>query len=942
MSNTIHLSEGQRITVRGEDFMVTRVKPGDNGNHIVHAKGLSELVKDQQFIFDTEIDSDIAIVNPKNMKFVPDTFNGYSFSKLYIENAMRCYPVWSDKITIATKGAFNTSDYQLTPTVKALQLPRPRILIADGVGLGKTIEVGILLSELIKRSKGKRILIVALKSILAQFQEEMWNRFAIPFVRLDSVGVDRIRAKIPANKNPFEYYDKTIISIDTLKHNGMFRHYIEKTHWDIVVIDECHIVSNDLSQRGDLAQLLAQKCESLILTSATPHNGVNRAFANLITMLEPTAIPRSGEYTSENIKDYYVRRFKKDITDEKVRSHFRDVEIIRNEVNLNDDENEFLNIQQSYKAQKKKAQGLEGPDVLYAVSLFKSFTSSPNAALETLQKRIDAIEKSGNELDPEMKEMQEILHHIITTGQDSKYEAFKKILKELKWTGKPSSDRFVVFSERISTIQMLKEKITEDFGIKDDGVICCFDGTLTDTAQEEIIEDFSKEDSKIRLLICSDAGSQGVNLHYYCNRMFNYDIPWSYITLEQRNGRIDRYGQEKTPYIHYLIEKSSIPEIQADFRIINKLTEKEEVIRKTLGDAGSITGMFNPKKEEESVSQAIASGNEDADIFNLDALMSMAMSQTTGNESTPAVEQPDMIEPSVSIFDREIDFYQGLFDFLRAKGELRSDDYQLETENDYLMIKNTPMLDKVLYDVPDEAKPRSNEFFKLTLNKNFVQKAIADSRKSDKARGQKWAEYQILYDLHPAVMYYLSCLDSSMDKDKAIAAKLNTLPADSAWFVFHGSVNNGRGQQIISEFFAVPMRKDGTLLQSPMPLKEFIEKYLKTTLSTAVMSDEEMAQLQTLLDPAVDCAVSEYMEDVQITRAAVMENKKNENLKKLEQWKIEAEHGQLSLFSEGTKMYDKNMKEITTIHDQSSQYIIDMNTLLGDPFIRPLAAFYNF
>lgn len=938
MSHTINLSEGQRISVRGEDFMVTRVKPGDNGHHIVHAKGISELVKDQQFIFDTGIDTDIAIVDPKKMTFIPDTFQGYGFSKLYIENAMRCYPAWSDKITIATKGAFNTSDYQLTPTIKALQLPRPRILIADGVGLGKTIEVGILLSELIKRSKGKRILIVALKSILAQFQEEMWNRFAIPFVRLDSIGVDRIRAKIPANKNPFEYYDKTIISIDTLKHNGMFRHYIEKTYWDIIVIDECHIVSNDLSQRGDLAQLLAKKCESLILTSATPHNGVNRAFANLITMLEPTAIPSSGEYTSENIKDYYVRRFKKDITDESVKQHFREVEIIPNEVQMNELEENYLAVQQSYKAQKKKTQGIEGPDVLYSVSLFKAFTSSPNAALDTLQKRIDDITDSGNALDPEMEEMRDILQEIIDTGRDSKYEKFRSILKELKWSGKTSSERFVVFSERISTIRMLKERITADFGIKDPEAICCFDGTLSDTAQEEIIEDFSKEDSKIRLLICSDAGSQGVNLHYYCNRMFNYDIPWSYITLEQRNGRIDRYGQERTPYIHYLIEKSSIPEVQDDFRIINKLTEKEEIIRKTLGDVGSLTGMFNPKKEEDSIAKALAAGDENAEIFDIDKMMA----SFCFDECTPAVEQTDMIEPSVSIFDREIDFYKGLFDYLKSRGELRTDDYQFETEHDYLMLRNTHMLNKVLYDVPDEAKPRHNEFFKLTLNKDFVQKAISDSRKSDKARGQKWAEFQILYDLHPAVMYYLSCLDSSMDKDKAVAAKLSTLPTDSAWYVFHGTVNNGRGQQIISEFFAVPMRKDGSMLEKPMPLKQFIERYLKTTLSTSEMTQKEMDDLQTLLGPAVDCAISEYLEDIQISRAAVMEQKKNENLQKLELWKIESQHGQLELFGEGTKMYDRKMQEITTIHDESSQYIIDMNTLLGHPFIRPLAVYYNF
>ena len=137
-------SEGQRISVRGEDFMITGVKPSDNGRHLLYSKGLSELVKDQQFIFDTSIDKDIVLVDPKKMHFIPDTYNGYMFSKLYIENAMRCNPLTSDKLSICTRAAFNKADYQLTPTWKAMQLPRPRFLIADGVGLGKTIEVGIL------------------------------------------------------------------------------------------------------------------------------------------------------------------------------------------------------------------------------------------------------------------------------------------------------------------------------------------------------------------------------------------------------------------------------------------------------------------------------------------------------------------------------------------------------------------------------------------------------------------------------------------------------------------------------------------------------------------------------------------------------------------------------------------------------------------------------
>ena len=933
-------SEGQRISVRGEDFMITGVKPSDNGRHLLYSKGLSELVKDQQFIFDTSIDKDIVLVDPKKMHFIPDTYNGYMFSKLYIENAMRCNPLTSDKLSVCTRAAFNKADYQLTPTWKAMQLPRPRFLIADGVGLGKTIEVGIFLTEMIKRSKGKRILIVALKSILAQFQEEMWNRFAIPFVRLDSYGVDKIRTKIPANKNPFDYYDKTIISIDTLKNDSKFRHYIEKTRWDIVVIDECHIVANSDSQRGELANLLSQRCESLILTSATPHNGRQENFANLIRMIEPTAIPSAGAYDREHVKDYYVRRFKNDIQDEQVRKNFQDRVIIPDYVKLNPLEEEYMSIQQGYKAQKKKEQGSDGPDVLYSIGLFKSFLSSPEAALETLDKRLKAIEESGNEPDPEMISMRDILQKIISSNENSKYLKLYDTLKELKWAGRPGDERYVIFSERIATIQMLRDRIMKDFKIKNENAVCAFTGNMSDVEQEAMIEDFSKEDSEIRLLICSDAGSQGVNLHYYCNRMFNYDIPWSLITLEQRNGRIDRYGQKKTPYIHYLIEESDLKELKTDLRILEVLMDKEIEVNKTLGDTGSITELLTPEKEERLITKAIANDEEDLlggfDIFG----------NPTGDsaviEKTSAIEEPCMTEETESIFGDDFTFYAEMMSLLESKHYVTRDDYTLESTHNYMTLRNNKTLDRVLFDVPDEAKPEINGDFKLTTDKETVMEAIDKSRKKDSGRGRKWAEFQILYDLHPAIHYYQSCLDSCLDKDQALAARLSRLPEGTAWYAFHGSVSNGLGQQILSEFFVVPMFSDGRLGGNPIPMRDFTAKYLKGTISTSAMSQDDMHMLESLLGPAVDCAIDNYMARTQATKEFEMRTRKEENLKKIEQWKIDAEHGQLSLFSEGTKVYDRKLREIETIHSESSKYINDMNTLKGDPFVRPLAVFYNF
>ena len=157
--------------------------------------GISELVKDKEAVFLTEIDRNIEVLDPAETKLVPDTSTSYQASLLYMESLLRQKAPTDDKLYIGHRAAMDSVPFQLDAAIQALGQPRQRILIADAVGLGKTLEAGVLLSELIRRGKGKRILVVAVKSMLTQFQKEMWSRFSIPLTRLDSIGIQRIRSQ---------------------------------------------------------------------------------------------------------------------------------------------------------------------------------------------------------------------------------------------------------------------------------------------------------------------------------------------------------------------------------------------------------------------------------------------------------------------------------------------------------------------------------------------------------------------------------------------------------------------------------------------------------------------------------------------------------------------------------------------------------------------------
>jgi SNF2 family DNA or RNA helicase len=256
------IAPGARILCRDVEWLVKSIARSVDGGRVIEAVGVSEFIRGKTTRFVDELEPDLKVLDPKETELVGDESSGFVHSLLFLEAHLRQSVPDDQKIYLGQQAAMDVMPYQLIPASRALRNPRQRILIADAVGLGKTLECGILATELIRRGRGKRILTVTTKSMMVQFQKEFWTRFTIPLMRLDSTTIQRIRTRIPGNHNPFHYYDRTIISIDTLKQDREYRTYLEQAHWDIIIIDEAHNVArrgkgHQSSQRSKLAERLA-------------------------------------------------------------------------------------------------------------------------------------------------------------------------------------------------------------------------------------------------------------------------------------------------------------------------------------------------------------------------------------------------------------------------------------------------------------------------------------------------------------------------------------------------------------------------------------------------------------------------------------------------------------------------------------------------------------
>ena len=220
---------GSVVVVRDEEWIVSSCERAGDGWK-VRCVGTSELVRDTSATFFSTLDH-IESLDPADAVLVRDDSPRFRRSRLWVEAVLRKTPVplHEPGLTVGQDMLLDALDFQRQAVAEALDPKRlrPRLLIADAVGLGKTLEIGMILAELTRRGRAERVLVVTPRHVLEQMQYELWTRFGLPLVRLDSDGIQRVRQQLPASRNPFTYFPKVIVSIDTLK-SARYRAHLER------------------------------------------------------------------------------------------------------------------------------------------------------------------------------------------------------------------------------------------------------------------------------------------------------------------------------------------------------------------------------------------------------------------------------------------------------------------------------------------------------------------------------------------------------------------------------------------------------------------------------------------------------------------------------------------------------------------------------------------
>lgn len=931
---------GMRAVIRDEEWLIKKIETNSLGHQVLQCVGITPLVRNRDTIFLTDLEQ-IQIVDPASIQLIADSSPFFKRSLLYLESQWRQQLPTDRNLHIGHKAAMDPMPYQLDPTKLSLQRPRQRILIADTVGLGKTLEAGILMSELIARGKGKRILVVTVKSMMTQFQKEMWNRFTIPLVRLDSNRIQKIRASLPSNYNPFFYYDKTIVSIDTLKRDVEYRTHLEKAYWDIIVIDEAQNVaerSDHQAQRSRLAKLLANRSDTMIMLSATPHDGRAKSFASLMNMLDPTAIADPENYTPEDIKGLCIRRFKNDVKDQ-VNGSFLERQVTLEHCHASAQEEHAFDLlaemQLEMDAGKAKNTGR-----LFKTNLEKSLFSSPAACCKSIEARLKKLYKKYTVDDISDIRLLEELHTALGQVTPENFTRYQKLLELLRsdsygWNPKDPGDRVVIFTERIETMNYLAEHLRTDLGLKS-SAIQEISGGMSDAEQQRIVEDFGRTESPIRILVASDVASEGLNLHYLSHRLIHFDIPWSLMVFQQRNGRIDRYGQQKRPDIRYLLIESNNKQIKGDMRIIEILIQKEEQALKNIGDPALLLGKFNVEEEETVIAEAIESGS-DADTFaqSLDAdaqefnPFEALMAAASETEETAIEQLSETVSDETLFTDKE--YLEQAVQYLNQTDSNPVQELQTVSGLD---IRLTPEMERRLRAlIPEEAMPQG-ETLRLSDDKAFCMEQMRTSMQKNMDEAA-WPSSQYLWKLHPIFSWVNDKAGLLFKRAEAPVLGLpGVLYPGEALYIVSGSVPNLKSTPLIDEWFGL-LYRDGQFIQR-LSMEEVVQKAgLRSARipNTNCITNQSIVAASSLLHDVVTQAKTYLTERYQQYQAEMNPKLDAEVDKLIELQEKHKEYYQTTLFEHERQLQEQE-RRVDKLFDDFTNWVKETLTIQNNPYIR--------
>jgi superfamily II DNA or RNA helicase len=568
------------------------------------------------------------------------------------------------------RAGIQIEDYQLDPVARALRMPRVNLLIADDVGLGKTIEAGLVVEEMMLRHRVRTVFVVTPASVQTQWRDQMRDKFGLEFRIVDTELLRDLRRRRGVRTNPWTHFPRLIVSIDFLKREENLRRLREvlpaqpkyPRPFDLLIVDEAHNVAPTRltrysvdSDRTRAIRALQPHFEHRLFLTATPHNGFRESWSALLALLDDQRFAPGVPPDPAQVQQVVIRRLKSEIDDKDGNPRFPRRQLVHLEIDHPASERQAHEWLARYQELRLAAcNAATGDGVLRTATVFlgkllkKRLFSSPQAFLTTLQahrqtllgkrepaerrasvrllrrelERVeddfaddqdleaavqDGVQLASRQFDALSAEERALLERLEAWAAEASKRPDAKaqqLLAHLRAICQPGGDwndeRVIVFTEYRTTQRWLHGVlVTAGLGTEDR--LVTLHGGVDQEERDRIKAAFqaAPSDSPVRILLATDAASEGIDLQNHCHRIVHYEIPWNPNRLEQRNGRVDRHGQRHAPEIHHFVPKGFASrlgsgdwrrpgDLEGDLEFLAVAARKVESIREDLGSVGAV------------------------------------------------------------------------------------------------------------------------------------------------------------------------------------------------------------------------------------------------------------------------------------------------------------------------------------------------------------------